>query len=186
MQSCGRISKGILFRRLSATASTAAQVASPSALLRRVGVPPRLGAVRLLHHPRLPPPTWSLKDLPLRMVADGAAEPLPPALLRALSRRALVRVPDDASFPQDLANMMRLIRQVAEWSEQTGGGDAVDVGASEENLYDVPRGVQAAPLRDDDDDVLTAPHPAIRLHKTVSVGSHKYFAIQTKQDASEP
>jgi hypothetical protein len=126
-------------------------------------------------HKHVPPPTWSIQELHLDNDAMNA-EPLSPELLASLSRRALLRIPDDDSYRNDLAKMMQLIQQVVNWNTEN---EERLKEMDDAELYDLPRGVTEAPLRSDDE-VLTETHPAVSLEKTVSIGGHKYFAIQTK------
>lgn len=134
------------------------------------------GMIRSLHK-CIPRPTWSIKALGLKQ-DETSAEPLSPAFISSLSKRALIRIaPDDVEQRQNLANMMQLIHQVVEWNQERESAPQKNVV----ELYDLPRGVKAAPLRSDEHR-LTTNHPAIALDdKTVSVGAHKYFTIQTRR-----
>lgn len=141
-------------------------------------------SVRLVHK-YIPPPTWSLADL--RLTSDASeVEPLTAEQLSSLSKRALIDIPNDEASRKDLANMMQLIRQVVEWNEKNKfnvGREEAEADDDDDDaplLYDLPRGVKEAPLRNDDD-VLIEEHSAVPLDKTVSIGGHKYFAVKTKR-----
>ncbi|GKY96729.1 hypothetical protein MPSEU_000632400 [Mayamaea pseudoterrestris] len=131
-------------------------------------------------HKYVPPPTWSIQELQLKHDAS-TSEPLSTELLNTLSRRALLHIPDDDSYRKDLTNFMQLIQQVVDWNKEFEAENSEEIDAAE--LYDLPRGVKEAPLRNDDDIVIKT-HPAVSLDKTVAIGSHKYFAIKTKNEDS--
>jgi hypothetical protein len=147
----------------------------------------------------IPEPTWSIKDLDL----FSNHPPLPREELERLSRLALIDTSggdkeEQARLNQDLANMLHMIQQVTDYYEQddpTGGGchEREDPTCSSE-IYDIVRGVSAAPLRlgvDQDPlheaDAKQAQEVWDNLLQPKTIrkgGGHQYFAIVTEDAKS--
>ncbi len=137
--------------------------------------------------PFIPKPTWSIKSLEL----TSNHEKLAPEEMQRLSQRALLNLnelPQD--LEQDLANMMHMIQTVSEFvtdpsNKQLFNQDD-ETGAFQ---YDLVRGVTAAPLRGtksppDPEDVGDSAQVWEKYLEQKTIrrgGSHKYFAISTKQ-----
>ncbi len=142
---------------------------------------------------QLPAPTWSLKDL--RLTADNAGDnngtkmTISRDQLRILARRAVLdldqlKEEQIETLRRDVENMLYMMHVV----ETVTLPELTD-----EEIYDVPRGVKHTPLRSHED--TDAHHSRIEdeareaqevwtslLHpKTVHLGGHSYFRIVTKQ-----
>lgn len=117
-------------------------------------------------------------------------EPVSEEELRKLAKRALLDMDqlDDKTrqkLRQDLGNMMHMIAKVQ--SFQSDDWDAL----SDVDLYDKPRGVTAAPLREDVEESSDHRRDEIAEHvwdsflkpNTAQVGAFNYFSIETKKDS---
>jgi hypothetical protein len=102
------------------------------------------------------------------------------------AKRAVLAVdPSDAELRQELGNMVHMIQQVRdfEYDEEEDLTEEEQTAA----LYDVPRGVVAAPVREDiikDEGLDTEWMQYVKPHMTTSGGYH-YFEIATKQEKKE-
>lgn len=130
----------------------------------------------------IPEPTWSLKDLQL----SSKKEPVSMQELERLARKSLLDVTkfeDPDALRRDLANMLHCLEQVRDTKLPATMSDA--------DVYDVPRGVTAAPLRSSSDDYYTKEEAeeakqvweSLLKPKTKQHGAHSYFSvIVAKQD----
>ena len=126
----------------------------------------------------IPTPTWSVDSLEL----GKKHPPVSQQELQQLSKRALL---DTRHLPvselrQDLGNMLHMIRQVQSFQPSEELSDV--------DLYDVPRGVKATPLRKDDKEgdkrnvkEEKQVWESFLKPKTTSVGAHSYFVIATRK-----
>jgi len=128
--------------------------------------------------PIIPDATWSVESLEL----GKKHPPVSQQELERLAKRALldVRHLPVEDLRQDLGNMLHMIRQVQSF-QPTEELNEVD-------LYDVPRGVQATPLRKDDEEtderVIQQEKQvweSFLKPKTTMVGAHSYFVIATRR-----
>jgi Asp-tRNA(Asn)/Glu-tRNA(Gln) amidotransferase C subunit len=136
---------------------------------------------------QLPEPTWSVQELELSQQHTPVSE----QELKTLARRALLDVDQlDPStkqqLRQDLGNMLHMIEQVT--SFQHPDFDKLDDVA----IYDAPRGVSQAPLREDRN--INAKHEeeekaqqqqvwsSFLRPQTTRIGAHEYFSIETKRE----
>lgn len=130
---------------------------------------------------QIPEPTWSVKDLEL----TSAKEPVSEQELHRLAQKSLLDVrhlSDPDSMRWDLANMLHCLEQIKK----------VDLPElSEREIYDVPRGVTAAPLRQSDDSDPLRPVEeqeasqvwnSLLKPKTLKRNGANYFSIVTKRD----
>lgn len=128
---------------------------------------------------KIPSATWSVSELGL----DRPHEPVSEAELCRLARLALLDVHrlDQTALRQNLGNMLHMMEQVRGYR----GGDHL----TEEQLYDVPRGVTTAPLRDDheyiDQGATGNVWNSLLQPKTTHVGAHSYFAVTTKVETKK-
>ncbi|CAB9523346.1 expressed unknown protein [Seminavis robusta] len=130
----------------------------------------------------LPKPTWSVKDLEL----TKQHLPISNKELEKLAKRALLDLDQlDAKtreeLRQDLGNMMHMIEQIQSLQLDE------NVALSEEDIYDRPRGVTSAPLRDanEREDTLETTNnlwASFLQPKTTKFGAHDYFSIETKRE----
>lgn len=127
---------------------------------------------------KIPPdPTWSIQSLQL----DKQHPPVSDQELYKLARLALLDVStmDEPRLKQDLGNMMHMIQQVQSFQSREQ--------LTEFDLYDRPRGVTAAPVRDNsmsekEETEGKRVWESFLKHKTTRVGAHSYFAIATKME----
>lgn len=125
---------------------------------------------------KIPPPTWSIASLEL----DANHPPVSDETLQKLAKLSLLDVHQlhTAQLKQDLGNMMHLISIVQEF--------ASDLPANEYDMYDRPRGVTTAPVRDDsvDDNNGHAKQvwESLLKPKTTKRGGHDYFVIKTTEN----
>lgn len=141
---------------------------------------------------QLPDPTWSVADLEL----SKQHEPVSDDYLHTLARRALLDLDqlDPAArqqLRQDLGNMMHMIEQVQSFQHNSNYENS---DLDEAAIYDKPRGVSAAPLRDDSDSSGAAAaeqqleemsqkvFDTFLKPKTTKVGAYNYFSIETKRE----
>ena len=121
----------------------------------------------------LPKPTWKLADLEL----DRDHPPVSIQQLDLLSRRALINVQDleqKDQLRQDLGNLLHMIDQVSSFHTADVLEDA--------DLYDVPRGVTSAPVRDDTEQQSSDNNTIEYLRPKLKVdGGQEFFEIQTKK-----
>jgi Asp-tRNA(Asn)/Glu-tRNA(Gln) amidotransferase C subunit len=138
----------------------------------------------------IPDPTWSVASLQL----DKAHPPASVEELHVLAQRATLDMCrlDDATrnkLCQDLGNMLRMIEHVQENDPATAQSE-IKTPMDPVDLYDVPRGVVAAPFRDEDDrtqdernDEEKAMAQSVRNSflepKMRWVGGHQYYEIVT-------
>jgi hypothetical protein len=131
---------------------------------------------------QLPSPTWSLKDLNL----TTSSEPVTEEELKVLAKRACIdvtKIVDPDSLRRDLANMLHCMEQV----------QSVELPyMTVEEIYDAPRGLTAAPVRNATEasraEVEEAQQvwQALVQSKLTKHGGHAYFSIDTlKEDRSE-
>ena len=134
---------------------------------------------RSLSSSLIPDATWSIKDLEL----TSRHEPIPQPELDRLSRRCLLDIPKiDSTIPQDLSNMLHMVRQVQSMSM------TLPASLTSVEIYDDVRGVTAAPLRDVQDPLLEQQdskeaqqvYKSMLQPKTKRLGGTEYFAIKTK------
>ena len=126
----------------------------------------------------IPDATWSIKDLEL----TPTHEPIPQPELDRLSRRCLLDIPKiDSTIPQDLSNMLHMVRQVQSMSM------TLPASLTSVEIYDDVRGVTAAPLRDVQDPLeqqeseeAQQVYKSMLQPKTKRLGGTEYFAIKTK------
>jgi hypothetical protein len=152
--------------------------------------------------PTIPAPTWSLQSLEL----SQTHAPISDQELSRLTKRAVIDLTaidshtsnstssnSKASLAQELGNMMHMIQQVqsplpAHETEHLTDAD----------IYDVPRGVTAAPVRREQDttntDATITSSTTPKSHQrpewwesllkphTTTVGAHSYFAVCTQRD----
>eukprot|EP00521_Asterionellopsis_glacialis_P016352 CAMPEP_0195301418 /NCGR_PEP_ID=MMETSP0707-20130614/29249_1 /TAXON_ID=33640 /ORGANISM="Asterionellopsis glacialis, Strain CCMP134" /LENGTH=145 /DNA_ID=CAMNT_0040364351 /DNA_START=227 /DNA_END=664 /DNA_ORIENTATION=- len=129
---------------------------------------------------RIPEPTWSIKDLELSTID---IEPFSSAELNRLARKSLLdvrKVPESDSLRLELARMLHCLEQIKK----------VDLPEmSDREIYDVPRGVTATPLRSKTDSL--RPEEEIEARrifdeylspKTIQHNGSSYFSIVTKRD----
>ena len=158
--------------------------------------------------PFIPKATWSVKDLELK----SRHECLPPEEIQRLAQLSLLdfqKLPADLG--QDLANMMHMTQQISDFVntnqdlfssvEEKSGGSTTTKDESELSsaavredafVYDVVRGVRAAPLRASGDaDALQEKDQAqatkvwnsyLEPQTTRQGGAHQYFSISTKKE----
>ena len=136
----------------------------------------------------IPDPTWSVASLQLH-------ENHPPASmedLQVLAQRSALDIHrmDDATrrqLCQDLGNMLHMIEHVQE-KDSISSHSEKDTLTDPVALYDTPRGVVAAPLRDDTtpdphDDAEEKMAQSVRASflepKMRRVGGHQYYEIVT-------
>jgi hypothetical protein len=156
-------------------------------------------------NPIIPAPTWSLQSLELSQTHT----PISDQELSRLTKRAVIDLSaldshttntiSKASLAQDLGNMMHMIQQV-----QSALPDKEMEHLTDADIYDVPRGVTAAPVRREQDTSTftdatlttssssTTPNKAqlkrpmwwdsLLKPKTTTVGAHSYFAVCTQRD----
>lgn len=152
----------------------------------------------------VPEPTWSLGDLDLA----SKQPPLPREELDRLSRLALIDVAaasaggkeeEHRRLNQDLANMLHMVQQVTDYYNDDDEGarrtaDPTDDVTCSSDIYDVVRGVSAAPLRkgreedplqQDDAEQAKQVWTSLLLPKTTRKGGgHQYFAIVTSEEGT--
>jgi hypothetical protein len=123
----------------------------------------------------IPDATWSIKDLEL----TSTHAPISQLELDRLSRRCLLDIPKDSTIPQDLSNMLHMVRQVQSTTLPTS--------LTSVEIYDTVRGVTAAPLRDvqdpleqQDSEQAQQVYKSLLQPKTKRLGGTEYFAIKTK------
>lgn len=130
----------------------------------------------------IPEPTWSLSELEL----TSKAEPVSMQELERLARKSLLdvsKLKDTDALRRDLSNMLHCLEQVRD----TNLPDSL----SDEQVYDVPRGVTAAPLRSASNDAYKEEEAEEAKHvwetllkpKTKQRGAHSYFSVVTKREA---
>eukprot|EP00977_Amphora_coffeiformis_P020099 scaffold7836_cov178-Amphora_coffeaeformis.AAC.4 len=96
-----------------------------------------------------------------------------------------------SDLSQQVGNMMHMMNQVQALQQQqqaavVSSSDPV-VGEEEAGMYDVPRNVHSAPLRNqstptkEDKDVTQQVWDSFLAPKTQRVGAHSYFCISTEQ-----
>ena len=145
----------------------------------------------------IPPPTWSIADLEL----DRSHPPVSNEELRTLCKRALLDpglMSKEAtdSLRQDLGNMMHMIQSVRddESVDKLANEAIAEMGHEQDPAawyYDVPRGVTAAPTREDEDtssstaraDAQSVLNSFLRP-KMNQQGAHHYFEIVTARGLS--
>jgi hypothetical protein len=148
-----------------------ASISNSKALLRQ--------AQRALSY-KLPPPTWSLKDL--NLTSDGP--PLSEEELHVLAKRALIDVSnmkDTESLRRDLANMLHCLKQVH-------SVEVEDEALSDEDIYDAPRNLTGAPVaatRTEWEEEARSVWQHMLQPKTTRQGSHEYFAIVEQKEKDE-
>ena len=181
-------------RSLSSTTTTTTTVTPP---------PPHSS----LSSPIIPAPTWSLQSLEL----SQTHAPISDLELSRLTKRAVIDLTaamdshhtttngsiSKASLAQDLGNMMHMIQQVQAPLPEHEMEHLTDA-----DIYDVPRGVTAAPVRREPDSstitdaatVTVTASTSNKAHqrpqwwdsllkpKTTMVGAHSYFAVCTQRD----
>jgi hypothetical protein len=146
--------------------------------------------------PIIPAPTWSLQSLELSQTHT----PISDQELSRLTKRAVIDLTaitsSKASLAQDLGNMMHMIEQVQAPLSYTEMEHLTDA-----DIYDVPRGVTAAPVRREQDTTADATTmtsssssslpkahqrpewwDSLLKPKTTTVGAHSYFAVCTQRD----
>jgi hypothetical protein len=127
----------------------------------------------------IPPPTWSLQDLEL----SSSKEPVSMQELERLARKSLLdvsKLEDTDALRRDLSNMLHCLEQVRD----TELPDLTD-----EEIYDVPRGVTAALLRNSSTDDFKEEEKeeakqiwdSLLKPKAKSRGAHSYFSVITKR-----
>jgi len=131
--------------------------------------------------PIIPAPTWSIHSLQL-------AESHPPITteeLLVLARRAVLDPSqlDATKLCHETANMLHMIRAVSFVVPNSNQNNTV-TPLSTADLYDVPRGVTAAPVRTDkepsrDEQEMKHVWKSLLQPKTKRVGAHSYFGIVT-------
>lgn len=128
----------------------------------------------------IPEPTWSIKDLQLSSCKDPVSmEELERLALKSLLDLSKLQDPD--ALRNDLSNMLHCLEQVRHVSLPE---------LTDEEVYDVPRGVTAAPLRNSRDDVWEKKDQeeakqvweSLLHKKTIQRGAHSYFSVVTKRD----
>ena len=142
---------------------------------------------------KIPAPTWSIASLEL----DKPHPTVDRATLDALAKRALIDVRQledreetaTEELQQQVGNMMHMMNQVlaAQSKHESSTRDQNDEQAARDT-YDVPRNVQAAPLRRyDGNDRASVEHEtaakvweSLLAPKTKRVGGHAYFVIPTQ------
>mmetsp|Transcript_20572 Transcript_20572/g.29038 ORF Transcript_20572/g.29038 Transcript_20572/m.29038 type:complete len:176 (+) Transcript_20572:268-795(+) len=128
----------------------------------------------------VPPPTWSIKDLELSTI-DVA--PVSVTELNHLARKSLLdlkKLPETDSLRLELARMLHCLEQIKK----------VELPEMDDReIYDIPRGVTAAPLRSKTDSLRPEEErEAKRIFdeylspKTVQRNDSSYFSIITKRD----
>lgn len=129
----------------------------------------------------IPEPTWSLQDLEL---SSSTGEPVSMQELERLARKSLLdvsKLKDTDALRRDLANMLHCLEQVREVNLPN---------LSDEDVYDVPRGVTAAPLRSATTDAFAEEEEkeakqvfeSLLKPKTMQRGAHAYFSVVTKRE----
>ncbi|KAG7357312.1 hypothetical protein IV203_002000 [Nitzschia inconspicua] len=151
----------------------------------------------------IPAPSWSISDLQL----DSKQPPLPREDLDRLSRLALIDVhnkSDDEreALSQDLANMLHMIQQVTEFSKLNNDNNNKITMMKDDNteddlscsshIYDIVRGVSAAPLRKtaaadplhaEDEQQSSEVWKKLLEPNTIRIGgTHCYFSIVTAEE----
>ena len=135
---------------------------------------------------KLPEPTWSVEDLGLSKQHTPVSE----EELRKLAKRAMLDFGQldekkREQLKQDLGNMMHIIQQVSSFEYST------DVALDASDMYDKPRGVKTAPLRDDssdkqdkeqEDEAKQVWDSLLKVKATARMGAHSYFSIETKRE----
>jgi len=132
----------------------------------------------------IPEPTWSLKDLDL----SSSKEPVSMQELERLARKSLLdvsKLKDPDALRRDLSNMLHCLEQVR---------DTELPELSDEQVYDVPRGVTAAPLRSSSEDSFKEEEAeeakqvwnSLLKPKTKQRGAHSYFSVVTKREKVVP
>jgi hypothetical protein len=125
-------------------------------------------------------------------------------IFRRLAKRALIdieRLDDDnqAQLRQDLGNMLHMMEQqvveaaVVQDERDNDSGSSSPVDPVE--LYDVPRGVQEAPVRDGSTKELVETEPQPQMDdavyenllqpKMTQEGAHRYFDIMTGRSVKQ-
>lgn len=103
--------------------------------------------------------------------------------LERLARKSLLdvsKLDDTDALRRDLSNMLHCLEQVR---------DTELPELSDEQIYDVPRGVTAAPLRDSSSDAFKEEEKeeakqvwhSLLKQKTKPRGAHSYFSVITKR-----
>lgn len=129
---------------------------------------------------QIPLSTWSLRDLKL---TAASSDLISRKELEVLAQRALLDLPDDTSDLQyHLSNMLHCIDQVENL-------DLID--ASEQDLYDNPRGLKCAPARPpysgpnnkshDEEEEANLVWDNYLHSRTTKHGDHEYFEIITQK-----
>ena len=141
------------------------------------------GAPSVMTEDLIPEPTWSLKDLEL----SSSKEPVSMQELERLARKSLLdvsKLKDPDALRRDLSNMLHCLEQVRD----TELPDLTD-----EQVYDIPRGVKAAPLRNSSKDGFKEEEKeeakqvweTLLKPKTKQRGAHSYFSVVTKREVVE-
>ena len=129
----------------------------------------------------IPEPTWSIKDLQL----SSSKDPVSMEELERLAQKTLLdvsKLQDPNSLRKDLANMLHCLEQVRDVSLPD---------LSDAEVYDVPRGVTAAPLRnsrdvwrEEEQKEAKQVWKSLLKHKIVQRGAHSYFSVVTKLEVA--
>jgi hypothetical protein len=197
LQSISRESQ-YLYRRCNPSSSSTRSLSTTTA----PPPPPRSRS-----NPIIPAPTWSLQSLEL----SKTHTPISDQELSRLTKRAVIDLTaldshttkgtiSKASLAQDLGNMMHMIQQV----QSALPDKEMMEHLTDADIYDVPRGVTAAPVRRERDTSTftdatvtttsssTTPNKAqlkrpmwwesLLKPKTTTVGAHSYFAVCTQRD----
>ncbi len=107
---------------------------------------------------RIPPPTWSLRDLNLKSIQGRQQPTIKDEELNTLAERCLLDVKNLTQSERDelkieLGNMMRCISLVSEKS--AGGGSTGEDQLTEEEMYDLSRGFigKSTPVRGNEEEL---------------------------------
>jgi hypothetical protein len=133
----------------------------------------------------IPDATWSIQDLEL---TSSTHESIPQSELDRLSRQCLLIIPNESTIPQDLSNMLHMVRQVQSMSMSTDTTLLVPPASlTSVEIYDDVRGVTVAPLRDvpdpleqQDNEQAQQVYKSLLQPKTKRLGGTEYFSVQTK------
>jgi hypothetical protein len=143
----------------------------------------------------IPDPTWSVASLQLNEAHSPASmEELQVLAQRAALDMSRLDAATQKQLCQDLGNMLHMIQHVQDNDASSSNSETINP-LSPVELYDVPRGVTAAPFRDDDElskddydnDRLEVEEQAMAQSVLTSflepkmrrVGGHQYYEVIT-------
>jgi len=135
----------------------------------------------------IPKPTWSVAAM-MKEAERGSGEPT--TSLETLAKRSLIKLdatensPSTKQLRQDLNKMWNWIQQVRSVGEKHPELAQTMEKLTDRDIYDVPRGVDCAPVRSEQSRSTHESEQVWRSYlepKTDKVGGHSYFTIPTKK-----